>query len=289
MRNKGIRPLNNENENTLPPTDSLPAVARSPGVSLDTGAAPSYLKDKKEYLKKYRSTLQYKERVKVYRERARVKFVNDPLRKNKSKLYQHEYYLRNREKVLTRTHKRQKENQEHEKLRQKLYYQSHKENYIKRAKKYQQQKALLRVPVVLPTPEEIRNRKNIRSREWAKKNPERLKYLNKRWKSEHKDIIRIRDNHKRHQRRAQKKCSSFESKLIISWMKIWKNKKTVSCYWCQSRQHPSLCHLDHIIPLALGGTHSMNNLCISCVHCNQKKHSKALSIWNTELNQPVLF
>jgi 5-methylcytosine-specific restriction endonuclease McrA len=46
-----------------------------------------------------------------------------------------------------------------------------------------------------------------------------------------------------------------------------------NCYICQI--NPSE-HLDHIVPISKGGTHSIGNLLGSCQRCNLEKGSKTL-------------
>lgn len=77
-------------------------------------------------------------------------------------------------------------------------------------------------------------------------------------------------------------------KIIADWFRNWRALRRVKCYWCKHPVSPSVCHGDHIIPLAKGGAHTIENLCISCGDCNRHKHDKSLDQWNAELIQPVL-
>lgn len=53
------------------------------------------------------------------------------------KEYKHEWYLKNREKVLTRTHKYYQEHQTDEVERSKRYYREHREEALAKIKAYQ--------------------------------------------------------------------------------------------------------------------------------------------------------
>jgi 5-methylcytosine-specific restriction endonuclease McrA len=44
-----------------------------------------------------------------------------------------------------------------------------------------------------------------------------------------------------------------------------------TCYLCGKRCQDKEIHLDHIIPLALGGPHTEDNLAVACAPCNQAK------------------
>lgn len=46
------------------------------------------------------------------------------------------------------------------------------------------------------------------------------------------------------------------------------------CYWCGAKIAWRKKHVDHVIPLVLGGSNAPANLVISCPTCNQKKHAK---------------
>lgn len=50
-----------------------------------------------------------------------------------------------------------------------------------------------------------------------------------------------------------------------------KSDRTILCYWCHEPTTQRHRHLDHILPLALGGEHSSANLCIACPKCNSAK------------------
>jgi HNH endonuclease len=82
-------------------------------------------------------------------------------------------------------------------------------------------------------------------------------------------------------RRALKlKSSSIDNlKEITLWIESWKYKPIVSCHWCHKEIPGTLAHADHIIPLSRGGTHTLDNLAVSCISCNQRKHNKLPEDW----------
>lgn len=45
------------------------------------------------------------------------------------------------------------------------------------------------------------------------------------------------------------------------------------CYWCGERVSKSY-HVDHVIPLAKGGSNGPENLVIACPECNRRKCAK---------------
>ena len=46
------------------------------------------------------------------------------------------------------------------------------------------------------------------------------------------------------------------------------------CYWCNTKIIKNNYHIDHYVPLAKGGKHTIDNLVISCPTCNLKKNAK---------------
>ena len=75
---------------------------------------------------------------------------------------------------------------------------------------------------------------------------------------------------------------------IKLWESKWNQKKSVRCYWCQNHFQPSQCHTDHITALALGGPHTIENLCVSCSQCNKRKQAQTVTAWNQRITAPVL-
>lgn len=90
-------------------------------------------------------------------------------------------------------------------------------------------------------------------------------------------------------RRSQKSGVEIsDTEAIHLWQLKARRKRKVKCYWCEAFIGGKDFHLDHIEPLAKGGSHSIGNLCISCKPCNLRKHSKRVTEWNQLLIQPVL-
>lgn len=50
-------------------------------------------------------------------------------------------------------------------------------------------------------------------------------------------------------------------------------KGVLNCWWCE-RPIKGTPHIDHVIPLALGGLNEPQNLVLSCARCNFKKNAK---------------
>jgi len=113
-------------------------------------------------------------------------------------------------------------------------------------------------------------RHSVHVRNWGKKNPHKLR------ESSIKRRARV------------KKATIGDTSKITEWELSWKSKARVTCYWCRKRVSSKTCHSDHIHPLDKGGAHSVENLCISCQPCNNRKSTKTVKTWNDFLTQPVL-
>lgn len=83
-----------------------------------------------------------------------------------------------------------------------------------------------------------------------------------------KDFAKISKRNSNHKRRALVRdgdVTTIQLKELID-----RSKK---CYWCE-KKIGELYHIDHVMPLALGGEHTLSNLVVSCPHCNHTKSSK---------------
>lgn len=114
---------------------------------------------------------------------------------------------------------------------------------------------------------------------------ERKKY-NRDFAKKNRHIWREADS----SRKASKRNGSSRQDrvAILEWYREINSKRSNSCFWCKTRISKGEHHFDHITPLAKGGTHTLDNLCVSCAPCNMSKHDKVLSKWNRELSEPVL-
>lgn len=93
---------------------------------------------------------------------------------------------------------------------------------------------------------------------WRARNKQKTSYYN-RWTK----MIR---------RGVEGKHSPSDLELILTRQK---NR----CVYCRTRLSPRTRHLDHIIPVARGGTNWPKNLQYLCVSCNLKKHTTAPAVF----------
>lgn len=126
---------------------------------------------------------------------------------------------------------------------------------------------------------------NAKQREWRLKNPRKnseyiLRWVSKdgnrlyrkkycaRWKLENREKTREQGRI----RRAREK----NAKGVIS-SKEWNDviKKLGKRCLCCGREDVPIT-MDHIVPLCLGGTHTIDNVQPLCVSCNSRKHTKVI-------------
>lgn len=102
---------------------------------------------------------------------------------------------------------------------------------------------------------------NERSRRFSKRHPEQVR----KW-------VRIQQHRRRHA------GGSFSARDVELQYKSQKGK----CWHC-GKLVGDKYHLDHLIPIARGGTNDPRNIVISCPPCNQSKGTKLTHEWNGKL------
>lgn len=70
-----------------------------------------------------------------------------------------------------------------------------------------------------------------------------------------------------------------DSRSILRWKERVKSSPVFICYYCSVAHSICELHIDHVIPLAKGGKHSLENLATSCADCNFSKNAKLPHQW----------
>lgn len=96
-----------------------------------------------------------------------------------------------------------------------------------------------------------------------------------RWRKANPDKTRAHAIRRRALRRGG--IVGNDSKSVNRVVAQWKRCKTFTCYYCALMFKREALHIDHIIPLAKHGEHSVKNLCCSCSDCNLKKRDTDVS------------
>lgn len=103
--------------------------------------------------------------------------------------------------------------------------------------------------------------------EWNKRNKKCLLDANKKWKANNKDIVKTHNNN----RRARKNNNG--GKLSANIIDALLLKQRGKCACCGNPLNGEY-HLDHIMPLARGGTNTDDNVQLLLPKCNMSKGAK---------------
>ena len=190
--------------------------------------------------------------------------------KKSQKDYQAEWYLKNAERLRVESRKYYWNNLKQVKASSAAWRAKNKE-YLKKSKKAYRQENQKKVTAGIA--------------DWCARNREKSRAIKAAWKARNPDRVRM-DVQKRYARKCR--ATVGDTEVILAWEKSWRSKKLVTCYWCSKKISGKTAQSDHINALTKGGTHSVENLCISCSTCNQRKNAKSLSAWNSQIAQPVL-
>jgi len=183
-----------------------------------------------------------KEYLKEYRE------SNKEILKEKSK----EYFKKNKERMLAQSKMYRLSHQEEIKQYRKDYRLKNKEKLNKQSREYY-----------------IENREYLleKNKQWSLNNREYLNAYERAYKKTNKGrIVRANTRHKRREIIKNSSLSSSKLEDIIN--------NATHCYWCGTPLKGKKSHIDHYIPLSMGGLHEENNIVISCAKCNMKKNKK---------------
>jgi 5-methylcytosine-specific restriction endonuclease McrA len=156
--------------------------------------------------------------------------------------------------------------------------------------------------------EYIRNKARIqqRGKAYRAKNKEKLKQSMQAWYQSHLDhvkayrkINRARDraqenaHHRAHpelvaakdaKRRMREQAAAMQriTRQQWDWLKAFYGQR---CAYCGIK--PKRLTMDHIIPLARGGTHTLENLIPACKSCNSRKNMKPAPVHQLSLLQLI--
>jgi 5-methylcytosine-specific restriction endonuclease McrA len=112
---------------------------------------------------------------------------------------------------------------------------------------------------------------------WAKKNRERVRKNHRDWS--HKNPIKVAANSRNQRARRAKAPGSHTATQIIELLE-WQQWKCAVCG--VSIRNKENRHIDHILPIVLGGSNYIWNLRGLCNACNHSKFEKHPIDWDRE-------
>ena len=109
-------------------------------------------------------------------------------------------------------------------------------------------------------------RKKETHRKWHLENPESHKSSVKKWELKNPQALKVRNNNRRARKNSGKLSADIASKLLV----LQRGFCACGC----GKKLGANYHLDHIMPLALGGANEDWNIQLLTPKCNLQKHSK---------------
>jgi hypothetical protein len=158
-----------------------------------------------------------------------------------------EWYLRNKEKVKQYAKERREKQKEQMKIKRREYDLKNKEKIATRSKKYRDN------------------------------NKEKVLSLQKDWRDRNPDAVLFHSRNRVSRKRAN---GGFVSKEDLQEIM---GEQSFLCVACFSDLRKATPHLDHIMPLSKGGTHTKDNIQFLCAPCNLSKHAKHPLDWIIEI------
>jgi len=121
--------------------------------------------------------------------------------------------------------------------------------------------------------DKIRNYSSNYMKKWNKENNDKRNEYARNYYHSNQCNVKEKNKVTNIKRRALKHTNSDET-INFKALELLKEKQKHKCYYCNSKldfKNKNMAHLDHYIPLALGGIHSINNVVWSCKKCNLSK------------------
>lgn len=110
-----------------------------------------------------------------------------------------------------------------------------------------------------------RDKELAAAKDYKKKNPDKVRAAESEWRKANPDIVRVYKSN----RRARESVGKLSTNITERLFSLQKGK----CACCRVPLGDKY-HLDHIMPLALGGTNTDDNVQLLTQRCNNQKHAK---------------
>jgi 5-methylcytosine-specific restriction endonuclease McrA len=124
--------------------------------------------------------------------------------------------------------------------------------------------------------------KSARDKKWQQENKAKVNANGKLWRTRHPEkAAQVAKNYRSANPEAGRlKASRRRAKKVANGVFLIKQSEaqkllSMPCFYCGAGSE----HLDHVIPIAKGGRHSIGNLVQSCQTCNLSKNAKTIMEW----------
>jgi 5-methylcytosine-specific restriction endonuclease McrA len=222
------------------------------------------------------------------------------MNKEKKRIYDSAYRAQNKEKIRARLVKYNIANADKISLSRKAFYEANREVVLARNAAYVRANLNKTRSSAAAYQKSHPEQKKVNQAKYRLNNADKLRAASAKYRLENSEKVRVRHiryseaNPEVRSRNRQKRRALIRNATvgnldtIEAWERSWRKKKRTVCYWCSTRFSVKKCQVDHINPLAKGGAHTIENLCISCARCNASKCAKELGDWNKRIQQPVM-
>lgn len=207
-----------------------------------------YTSQCKECVNKAVSKYQEANKEKVLKSKARYRAST----KEKKKKYSADYYLTNKDRHNELNAIWRQNNADRKKMMDLEYRKRNKESIVKRNKAYR-----------------VKNKEKIaaNARAYQMANKEKIGLYQLEYRRANPEIIRMGGIHRR--ARVRNALGSHSPQDIKD---LHRTQRRL-CVVCKIALRPGF-HIDHIVPLKLGGSNGKENLQLLCPDCNRRKHAK---------------
>ena len=120
-----------------------------------------------------------------------------------------------------------------------------------------------------------RERSRLNDRAYAEANRERTRKKNRAWQKANPEKIKA-NLYARRARKAHAVPQQWKRSLCPDHL----------CYWCGITLTPEITHIDHIMPISLGGQDTPDNTANTCANCNLTKSNTHPLVWLARITSP---
>ena len=135
-----------------------------------------------------------------------------------------------------------------------------------------------------------KEQKKLATYAWREKNRKRSNQINSEWKKRNrlklneygrKYYANNPEREKQYERNRRAKCKGCTGSFTLADVDFLIRSQKYKCVYCEKSVKKTF-HIDHIMPLFLGGSNDKKNLQILCPTCNLKKNKKHPIDWAQE-------
>lgn len=120
---------------------------------------------------------------------------------------------------------------------------------------------------VVKTEVERKLNKSLLGKRYRENNKDSISAVKRAWRLSRPELYRIYSN-KRRSLKGSNGTFTITDKDVSGMI----HRQNGECFWCGKKLTDY--HMDHVIPLSRGGTHSIGNLVASCPYCNRSKGNR---------------